>query len=99
MYFTNEKCRKINVLRHFITLYSLLIYTRERYSPVRVSILITSSCSTNKGTYTVAPVSTTAGFVAPVAVSPLNPGSVSVIFNSTKQKFDSRVVFSTFYRQ
>ena len=35
-------------------------------------------CSHN-GTYTVAPVSTTAGFVAPCAVSPLNPGSVSVI--------------------
>ncbi len=54
-------------------------YTLDRYSPVRVSILITSPCSTNRGTYTVAPVSTIAGLVAPVAVSPLKPGSVSVI--------------------
>ena len=59
-------------------------YTRERYSPVLVSILITSSVSTKSGTYTVAPVSTVAGFVAPVAVSPLKPGSVSVTVSSTK---------------
>ena len=39
--------------------------------------------STNSGTITVAPVSTIAGFVAPCAVSPLNPGSVSVISSST----------------
>jgi hypothetical protein len=32
----------------------------------------------NKGTLTVEPVSTTAGFKAPVAVLPLNPGSVEV---------------------
>mgnify|MGYP007115094230 CR=1 FL=1 len=39
---------------------------------------------TNKGTFIVAPVSTVAGFVAPVAVSPLTPGSVLITFNSTK---------------
>lgn len=60
-------------------------YTRDRYSPVLVSILILSPCSTNRGTFTFAPVSTVAGLVAPVAVSPLNPGSVSVISSSTKR--------------
>ena len=60
-------------------------YTLERYSPVLVSILMTSCSSTNKGTFTVAPVSTVAGLVAPVAVSPLNHGSVSVISNSTNK--------------
>ena len=55
-------------------------YTRERYSPVLVSILITSSLSQQTVVHIrVAPVSTVAGFVAPVAVSPLKPGSVSVI--------------------
>ena len=39
--------------------------------------------STNKGTDTVAPVSTVAGLEAPVAVSPLKPGSVSVTSSST----------------
>jgi len=38
--------------------------------------LILSPSFTNKGTLTVAPVSTVAGFVAPVAVLPLIPGSV-----------------------
>ena len=37
----------------------------------------------NRGTFIDAPVSTTAGFVAPVAVSPLNPGSVSVTSSYT----------------
>ena len=54
-------------------------YTLERYSPVLVSILITSFISTKRGTLTTAPVSTVAGLVAPVAVSPLNPGSVSAV--------------------
>ena len=40
-------------------------YTLDRYSPVLVSILITSPWFTNRGTYTTAPVSTVAGFVAP----------------------------------
>ncbi len=47
------------------------------YSPVLVSILITSPVFTNNGTFIVAPVSSSAGFVAPApAVFPLNPGSV-----------------------
>ena len=37
----------------------------DRYSPVLVSILILSPRSTNSGTFTLAPVSTVAGFVAP----------------------------------
>lgn len=49
-----------------------------------MSILITSPLSTNKGTFIVAPVSTVAGLVAPVAVSPLKPGSVSITSSSTK---------------
>ena len=58
-------------------------YALDKYSPVRVSILIISSCSTNNGTATCAPVSTIAGLVAPCAVLPLNPGSVSVTRSST----------------
>ena len=38
----------------------------------------------NKGTVTTAPVSTFAGLFAPVAESPLTPGSVSTTSNSTK---------------
>ena len=53
------------------------------YSPVRVSILSLSPISTNNGTATCAPVSTIAGLVAPCAVFPLNPGSVSVTSSST----------------
>lgn len=66
-----------------VFLFKVSFYTLFEYSPVRVSITIVSPCSTNKGTYTVAPVSTTAGFVALVAVFPLKPGSDSVICNST----------------
>ena len=54
------------------------------YSPVLVSILIVFPSSTNIGTITVAPVSTTAVFIAVVAVFPLTLGSHSVINNSTK---------------
>ena len=64
---------------------SLNNYARDRYSPVLVSILILSPWLTNRGTATVAPVSTVAGLLAPVAVSPLNPGSVSVISSSTNR--------------
>ena len=75
----------------FSGLYDLLListvksYTLDRYSPVLVSILILSPWFTNRGTFTCAPVSTVAGFVAPWAVSPLNPGSVSVISSSTNR--------------
>jgi len=51
-------------------------YTLFMYSPVLVSILILSPMFTNKGTCTTAPVSTVAGFEAPVAVSSLNTVSV-----------------------
>lgn len=54
------------------------------YSHVRVSILILSPVLMNRGTLISAPVSTVAGFVAFVAVSPLIPGSVSVTSRSTK---------------
>src|SRR5690606_3862595 len=58
--------------------------TRETYSPERVSTLITSSWPTNSGTRTTAPVSRVAGLPPPPEVSPRTPGSVSVIFSSTK---------------
>src|SRR3546814_7471722 len=58
--------------------------TRETYSPERVSTLITSSWPTNSGTRTTAPVSSVAGLPPPPEVSPRTPGSVSVIFSSTK---------------
>ena len=54
--------------------------SRARCSrPMRVSTLIRSPSSTNSGTCTTAPVSTVAGLSAPVFVSPLAPGAVSVI--------------------
>src|SRR6185312_14887038 len=57
---------------------------RSRYSPVRVSILITSPTLMNSGTLTLAPVLILAGLVAPVAVSPRKPGSASVTACSMK---------------
>src|SRR5690606_1360574 len=59
-------------------------FTRETYSPERVSTLITSSWATNSGTRTTAPVSRVAGLPPVAAVSPFTPGSVSTIFSSTK---------------
>src|ERR1700743_392608 len=50
-------------------------FTLSTYSPVLVLIRINSPSFTNKGTLTVAPVSTLAGFRVRVAVSPLTPGS------------------------
>lgn len=49
--------------------------TRSIYDPEAVSILILSPSLINKGTFTVAPVSTVADFVAFVAVFPFTPGS------------------------
>ena len=43
-----------------------------------------SPSDTNRGTFIIAPVESVAGFVPPVAVSPFTPGSVCVIFRSTK---------------
>ena len=54
------------------------------YCPLRVSILSTFPRSMKSGTWTSAPVSTLAGFVAPWAVFPLNPGSVSTTSSSRK---------------
>lgn len=50
--------------------------TLSTYSPVLVFTLISSPSFTNKGTLTVAPVSTVAGFNVRVAVSPFMPGSL-----------------------
>src|SRR5919108_135049 len=52
------------------------------YSPVRVSMRITSPSLMKSGTRTTAPVSSFAGFWPPVAVSPRSPGSVSMTFSS-----------------
>lgn len=51
-------------------------FTLSRYSPVLALILIFSPSFTNKGTFTVAPVSIVACFKVRVAVSPRKPGSV-----------------------
>ena len=59
-------------------------FTRETYSPERVSTRITSPICTNNGTFTTAPVLKVAGLPPVPAVSPLRPGSVSTISNSTK---------------
>src|SRR5690606_2450664 len=48
-------------------------FTLERYLSSVRSILSTSPSSTKSGTWTTAPVSRVAGFVAPCAVSPLKP--------------------------
>ena len=48
------------------------------YSPVRVSIWITSPSLMNRGILTSAPVSSVAGFRVLVAVLPARPGSVWV---------------------
>ena len=46
--------------------------------------MTSSPSDTNRGTFIIAPVESVAGFVPPVAVSPFTPGSVCVIFRSTK---------------
>lgn len=55
---------------------SILYLARSIYEPSRVSTTIISPVSIKRGTRTVAPVSTVAGLVVLVAVSPLRPGSV-----------------------
>src|SRR5581483_10106379 len=59
------------------------VQTRVRYSPVRVSTLMRSPVSTNSGTWTTAPVSSVAGFLAPDTRSPWTPGSVWETSSST----------------
>jgi len=51
-------------------------FTLSTYSPVLVLTRMSSPSFTNKGTFTVAPVSTLAGFNVLVAVSPFTPGSL-----------------------
>ena len=52
----------------------------------------------NNGTFISAPVSKVAGFVAFVAVSPLKPGSVSVINNSTNRGGSTPKTFPLYER-
>lgn len=55
---------------------NMLIYlARSTYSPVLVLTTIFSPWLMKRGTRTVAPVSTVAGFIALVAVLPMRPGS------------------------
>src|SRR5690606_38829471 len=63
---------------------ALHYWTRLTYSPERVSTLMISSWPTNSGTRTTAPVSSVAGLPPPPEGSPRTPGSVWVIFSSTK---------------
>src|SRR5690606_26594811 len=58
-------------------------FTREIYSPVRVSTRRFSPSWMNSGTFTTAPVSSLAGFDPPDEVSPRRPGSVSTTFRLT----------------
>ena len=62
-----------------------LSYALDRYSPVRVSILMRSPRSMKRGTLISAPVSTVAGLVAVVAVLPAEPGAGSVTSSYTKK--------------
>jgi len=66
----------IDLPAFFIVFYVTYAFTRPTYEPSRVSISIVSPSLMNKGTRTVAPDSTVAGFNVLVAVSPLMPGSV-----------------------
>src|SRR6266496_325305 len=67
---------------HFTPINPSSYFTLSTYSPVLVFIRMSSPSFTNKGTFTVAPVSTFAGFNVLVAVSPLNPGSLYVTFTT-----------------
>src|SRR5262249_34493926 len=58
-------------------------HTRSMYELSRVSTRTLSPVLTNNGTLMVRPVSNWAGFVPPVAVSPLKPGSVCVTSSTT----------------
>src|SRR5919202_1309188 len=58
-------------------------HTRSMYEPSRVSTRILSPVLTNNGTWMTLPVSSVAGLVPPVAVSPLKPGSVLVTSSTT----------------
>ncbi len=76
-YFLNKNKKASHfVLACFQILFQCNYFTRSTYEPSAVFILTFSPSLINKGTRIVAPVSTVAGFVALVAVSPFNPGSV-----------------------
>jgi len=64
--------------RQALSLQDTMIYsfTLSTYSPVLVLMRMSSPSFTNKGTFTVAPVSIVAGLSVRVAVSPLIPGSL-----------------------
>src|SRR5436309_2297313 len=58
-------------------------YARPKYAPVRVSILIVSPSLMKRGTLIFFPVSSVAGFVTLLAVSPRKPSGDSIIFRLT----------------
>src|SRR5205807_3401541 len=68
-------------------------FSRVRYSPVRVSTLTRSPSSTNRGTWTVMPVSSVAGFMAPETRSPFTPGSVFVTASTAAAGRSSEIGF------
>ncbi len=73
-------------------------HARDTYSPERVSTRTTSPMLTNSGTWILAPVSSTAGFVPPPdAVSPRTPGSVSATARSIALGSCTSAGFSSMY--
>src|SRR5690606_29773185 len=69
-------------------------FARSIYLSSRRSTRITSPSSRKRGTWTTAPVSSRAGFVPPVAVSPRTPGSVSTTLSSTKYGSSTEIMLS-----
>src|SRR5579884_1696367 len=69
-------------------------FTRSTYCPVRVSMRILSPGFTNRGTLTTAPVSSVAGFVTLLAVSPRTPGSALSTVSSTKLGNSTAMILS-----
>src|SRR5579859_4204797 len=68
--------------------------TRSTYWPVRVSIHTRSPGFTNRGTLTTAPVSSVAGLVTLLAVSPRTPGSALSTVNSRKLGSSTEIMVS-----
>jgi len=71
-----NKNARMRVTQAFLKYNEGYYLTLSTYSPVLAFTLINSPSFTNKGTFTVAPVSTVAGFSVRVAVSPFIPGSL-----------------------
>lgn len=82
---TRSDSKKTTENRQFFLAFlcNFVTYARDTYACVRVSMINLSPWLTNKGTFTTKPVSNVAFLEAPVAVSPLIPGSVSVTSSST----------------